>query len=183
MLKFSIVPNLRDSSRGRFKLKVSKTTLAGVVNPDAAVSFHFRATGLPDAQGRVTLTAGRYTLGKKRGALILPQFFPQRAKAQVGAANADTLSFVGGFATNGQTPTALVGTVRFGFGPAYSRAIDGTLFTKVACGKVTHPRHPPSEPSRRVNNRAKSTRAAGVPTDPRSSGCPTKSSARAGPRW
>ena len=127
-LRFAIAPNLRGSSRGRFRMRIAKTTLGGLIDPAQAVDFHFRATGLPDAQGRVVLTGGRYRLGKKRGALILPPFFPARATATLRAANLDTLSFKGGFATNGTTPASL-GTVQFAFG-SFAQMLEGSAFTK-----------------------------------------------------
>lgn len=127
-LRFAVVPNLRGSSRGRFAMRIAKTTLGGLIDPAQAVDFHFRAAGLPDAQGRVVLTGGRYRLGRKRGALILPPFFPVRATATLRGANLDTLSFKGGFATNGTTPASL-GGVQFAFGN-FSQMIDGSAFTK-----------------------------------------------------
>jgi YVTN family beta-propeller protein len=127
--KFSIAPNHKGSSRGKFKMKVVSAALAKFVMPNAPIALHFTAAGLADAQGTVTLTAGGYKIGKKRGTLVLPQFFPVRAAATAGGADADSFSFVGGFATNGTTPASL-STVRFQFGPVFSRTIGGTQFTK-----------------------------------------------------
>ena len=127
-LRFAMVPNLRGSSRGRFRMKIAKTTLGGLVDPDQPVDFHFHASGLLDAQGRVTLTAGKYRLGKKRGALLLPPFFPARATATLGGQGLDRLTFVGGFATNGTTPASL-GSVTFALG-ALSEVLTGSAFTK-----------------------------------------------------
>jgi len=127
-LSMSVTPNLKGSSRGRFKMKIAKTTLAGAVDPDVAVGFHFRAVNLPDAQGRVTLTAGKYKLGGKRGALISPQFFPAKATATAAGPGLDAVSFTGGFATNGVTPVAL-STVRFSFG-TFEMTLTTTDFVK-----------------------------------------------------
>ena len=127
--KFQITPNLKGSSQGKFKMKISKTTLMGLIDPTAPVDFHFRASGLPDAQGRVGLTAGKYRLGKKRGALFSPPAFPAKAKVKLGDGAVDSLTFKGGFATSGVTPAAL-GTVRFGLGPVFTRVIPGAQFKK-----------------------------------------------------
>ena len=51
------------------------------------------------------------------------------AHRPLGTDNADGFAFRGGFATNGQTPAAL-GPVRFAFGGALRRVIDGSEFTK-----------------------------------------------------
>jgi len=119
-VRFAIVPNLKGSSRGRFRMRIARTTLAGLIDPSAAVEFHFRGTGLPDALGKVGLTGGRYRLGRVRGALIEPPFFPATVRARLGGQGLDVLSFRGGFASNGQTPAALA-SVRFDFGPTFTR--------------------------------------------------------------
>src|SRR4029079_6172576 len=120
--------NLKGSSRGKFKMRLAKTTLTGV-DPDQPVDFHFRASGLPAREATVALTAGRYRLSKIRGALIAPPFFPVTIKAKVGGASADTFALRGGFAGSGQTPQQ-IGTVRFALGGVYSRTIAGGSFTK-----------------------------------------------------
>jgi len=123
-VRFAILPRLRGASRGRFRMRIAKTTLAGLIDPAAAVDFHFHATGLPDARGKVTLTGGRYRLGRIRGALIEPLFFPAAARAKLGGQDLDVLSFRGGFATSGQTPAQL-DSVQFAFGPTFARTLGG----------------------------------------------------------
>jgi YVTN family beta-propeller protein len=127
-LQFAIAPNLRGSSRGRFRMRIAKTTLGGLIDPNKPVDFHFHATNLPDAQGEVVLTSGKYKLGKKPGELLSPPFFPARATAVLRGPNQDSLVFKGGFATTGTTPTSL-GTVTFAFGD-FTQTIPGSSFTK-----------------------------------------------------
>jgi hypothetical protein len=110
-------------------MTIVKETLAGKIAPGAEVEMRFSAAGLPeDAYGRLALTSkGRYRVGKNRGTLLAPEFFPAFLRAKLGGANADSFKFRGGFATDGTTPTSL-GTVRFALGPAFSRTVAGGQF-------------------------------------------------------
>jgi len=49
--------------------------LAADIVPTAPVTFHVRASGMPDAAGTVKFTGGKYRLGHRPGDLILPQSF------------------------------------------------------------------------------------------------------------
>lgn len=126
---FQVVPNLKGSSRGKFKLKLKKGTLGGLLPQDGEVELHFRATGLPDAFGKIVLSDARYQLGRARGALLDPPFFPARSVAVLKEGANDKLQFKGGFATGGVTP-ATISSVRIAFGDGFQRTIPGTSFTK-----------------------------------------------------
>ncbi len=103
----AVKTHLKGSSRGSFKLKVSKATLAGLIDPVGTVELHFHASGLPDALGIVTLTNGAFALGKVRGDLVAPAFFPSKASIAANDTKPDALSFSGGFGNAGPTPSAL----------------------------------------------------------------------------
>jgi hypothetical protein len=132
----TVKPRLKGSSRGSFVLKLTKATLAGQIAPSGEVEMRFLASGLPDAVGRVKLTNGGYALGKVRGALLLPAFFPAKAKITSDANKPDVVTLTGGFASNGTTPTTL-GRVRIAIGPTFELVIDGGAFTKKG-DKFTH---------------------------------------------
>jgi hypothetical protein len=126
-LKLVVVPNLLGSSRGRFRLRVFKTDLEGLVPLDSPADFHFRGPGYT-VDGLVELDGGKYKLGTKQSTLIEPVFFASKAKATLGPGATDTLKFTGGFATNGQTPAA-IGDVDFGFGD-FRITMIASAFTK-----------------------------------------------------
>jgi hypothetical protein len=117
------------SSRGKFRQRISDTTLAGLVPTNGEVDFHLRATGLPDAVGVVVVEAGKYKLGRRRGTLSEPAFLPKTVKAKVSATKPDKLLLVGGFATSADAPSAL-GVVRVGVGETFALEIPGGSFTR-----------------------------------------------------
>jgi hypothetical protein len=131
-----VKPKQKGSSRGSFILKLTKQTLAGQIDPTGEIELHFQASGLPDAVGRVKLTNGGYALGKVRGALLLPAFFPSKAKIASDANKPDAVALTGGFAWAGATPTTL-GRVRIAVGPTFELVIAGDAFTKTG-DKFTH---------------------------------------------
>jgi hypothetical protein len=92
-------------------------------------SLHFHASGLPDALGVVTLTNGAFALGKVRGDLVAPAFFPSKASITANDAKPDALSFSGGFGNAGPTPSAL-GDVHIALGDTFDQLILGSAFTR-----------------------------------------------------
>lgn len=132
----TVKPNLRGSSRGLFRLKISKTTLSGLLDPEGEVPLSFEADGLEECTGRVKLARGIYGLGKVRGALLEPAFFPAKAKAKAPAGRSHSLTFTGGFATQGPLP-ATAGPVTLSFGPTFTRTIPGGSFSG-SNGVFTH---------------------------------------------
>jgi hypothetical protein len=127
--KLTLKTHQKGSSRGRFKLKVRKTTLAGLIDPNATIALHFHASGLPDALGIVKLTKGSFVLGRKRGDLVAPSFFPAKAKITVHDAKPDGLSFSGGFGNAGPAPAAL-GDVHIAVGDTFDQTVAGSAFTR-----------------------------------------------------
>jgi len=128
-VKMKIRPNLKGSSRGKFRLKIGKTTLQGKIDPEADLEIHFTAAGLSDASGTVTLTRGFYGLGQNRGALLSPGFFPSKMKVVTSDTKPDKVLLKGGSATNGITPSSLDHVV-VALGDTFSRTILGSQFTK-----------------------------------------------------
>lgn len=122
-------PNRSDSSRGFFVLVISKTTLAGLIDPDAPLSMHFTGTGLPDAAGRFELTGGGYRIGRTRGTLIAPEFFLTRIRATVRDGKPDTMKMKGGFRTDGPVPATL-GTVVIAVGDTFRLSVPGSEFRR-----------------------------------------------------
>jgi YVTN family beta-propeller protein len=128
-VSMQVRPNLRGSSRGLFRLKLSRTTLAGLIDPDADLDLHFQAVGLEDASGVVRLTDGVYRLGRVRGTLVSPPFFPAKARILTSDERPDVLSLSGGFATEGAVPAAL-GDVQIAVGPEFEVNIPGAEFVR-----------------------------------------------------
>jgi hypothetical protein len=95
----------------------------------AMVELHLHASGLPDALGIVTLTNGAFALGKVRGDLVAPAFFPSKASIAANDAKPDALSFSGGFGNTGPTPSAL-DDVHFALGDTFDQMIVGSTFTR-----------------------------------------------------
>lgn len=128
---FSMVvkTHVKGSSRGSFKMKLGKATLAGVIDPAATIALHFRASGLPDALGIVKLTAGAFKLGKVRGDLVAPAFFPAKAVVAANDGKPDALAFSGGFGNAGTTP-AVLGDVHIALGDTFEQTIAGSAFTR-----------------------------------------------------
>jgi YVTN family beta-propeller protein len=128
-VRLKIVPDLKSSSHAKFALKVSKTTLGGLVDPNAPVEMHLLIDGLPDMEATVDLENGRYKLGRNPGDLVDAEFFPSRAVAKLSGEGRDRLTLRGGFASDGETPDEL-DPVTVEFGPDYSVTIPGTSFVK-----------------------------------------------------
>ncbi len=122
-------PNRSDSSRGFFVLLISKTTLAGLIDPNAPLEMHFSGTGLPDAFGKFELTNGGYRVGRARGTLIAPEFFLTRIKAKVRDEKRDTMKMKGGFRTDGPVPEML-GTVVIAVGDEFRLSVPGSEFSR-----------------------------------------------------
>lgn len=125
----TVQPKLKGSSRGTFTMKLNKATLGGLIDPNGEIAMHFRATGLPDALGIVKLTNGGYALGKVRGALVAPAFFPSKIGATLSDTKPDILAVTAGFATDGTVPSTLDG-LHFALGDELELAIPGSEFTK-----------------------------------------------------
>jgi DNA-binding beta-propeller fold protein YncE len=131
-----VKPNLNGSSKGTFMMKIGKTTLSDLVPLAGEVDLSFTGGGLEECTGRVRLAAGKYALGKVKGALLEPGFFPSKATAKNAAGKPHTLSFQGGFATEGTAPSSPV-DVSFSFGGTLSRTIPASAFSGSG-GVFTH---------------------------------------------
>src|SRR6185295_4710954 len=77
----------------------------------------------------VTLTKGAFALGKVRGDLVAPPFFPSKASIAANDGKPDALSFSGGFGNAGPTPSVL-GDVHIAVGDTFDRTIAGSAFTR-----------------------------------------------------
>lgn len=128
-LKLTLSPNRFGSSRGLFVLNISKTTLAGLVDPDAPLELHFSGTGLDDAAGVVVLTKGGFRIGKSKGTLQEPLFFPTRLVATVDETKPDKLKFKAGFSTDRPVPATL-GTVVVAIGDTLRIELPGSAFKR-----------------------------------------------------
>jgi len=134
-LNFVLTPNVRKASLGFFTIKISKTPLGALIDATKPLEFHFNASNLTDAAGTVKLTNSKYRRGSKRGDVFVPHVFPAHVIVKLGGDKKDSLTFRGGFASLGASPTAL-GTVRFSFGDQFTRTIAGNLFVKTKKGST-----------------------------------------------
>ena len=122
-----VVPAKSGSSRAAFTLKRTgdlSALLDATGGGPLALRFQNQAI---DAQGAVTLTKFKYTLGKARGALVSPNLFVYKAKATLKGGTSDSLSLAAGLATNGTTPQAAP-DLTVGFGDTYSVTITSAQF-------------------------------------------------------
>jgi beta-propeller repeat-containing protein len=118
-LTFVVTKNPFGSSRAKFKLKRTGD-LAGIApqNGDLELRFH---NAVVDGRAEVRLAAGKFQLGRVRGALVAPNLFVVRAAATLKGAGKDGVSLIVGLATDGVTPAAAPDLhVRFG-------ALDATI--------------------------------------------------------
>ncbi len=127
--KLVVKPKLKGSSRGSWTLAVSRATLSGVVPTDGDVDLSFAASGFTTATARAHVAAGAFKLGKVRGSLATPPFFPSSAKISLSSTKPDSVSLKAGFAADGATPAAL-GTVTIAVGPVLSLTVAGASFVK-----------------------------------------------------
>jgi len=140
-LVFTVKPDrnvergVEGSSRGKFRMKISKATLTGLVPTDGPCDFHFRATGLPDAMWILVTEKGKFKLGRKRGTLTAPAFLPKVLKARVSDTKPDKMRLLGGFATS-EAPPAVLRTVRIAVGDTYALEIPGSQFSENKKGGV-----------------------------------------------
>jgi len=134
-LNFVLTPRVRKASLGLYTIKVSKTPLGALIDPSQPLTFHFSATGVPDAPGTILLTNNKYKRGSQKGDVIVPHIFPAHVIVKLGAQNKDSLVLRGGFASGGTAPSSLA-TVRFAFGKQFTRTVAGSLFKKLK-GKNT----------------------------------------------
>jgi hypothetical protein len=126
-LQFTIKPDKSGSSRALFTIKV-KDDLDGLVDPDAVLALHF-VIGAVDVQGAVTLEKGKYTLGKKRGALVSPAIYLYKVANKLKGGGADALSLKAGMSTSGTTP-ATAPSLALDFGENFTAAVPGSDFKK-----------------------------------------------------
>jgi DNA-binding beta-propeller fold protein YncE len=127
-IQLTLTPTLRGSSRGKFRLKIQKTTLQGLVDADGPCDIHFRATGLPDMAGTVVLEDSGYRRARKRGALLTPPFFAGLGQFTLKGEGQDSCVVRWGF-SSGQTTPASLSDVRIGIG-ALDMKIPGDAFVK-----------------------------------------------------
>lgn len=125
-LLFQVTPDKSGSSRAKFTLKV-KDDLAGLVDPESELVLHF-VNAAVDATGTVTLEQGRYTLGRKRGALIEPAIHLYQVRGTLKGDGQDALTLKVGLATKGITPAGAP-TVELDFA-AFEATVPASSFVK-----------------------------------------------------
>ncbi len=140
-ITFSITPHKSGSSRAKFKLQVTGEQV-GTIDLNGSISVRF-ATASADGRGTVELEAGKYRLGKRRGALSEPGVFPFKAKATHKGGGKDKLSLTAGIATDGGTP-ATAPDVMVRYGDSFEVTIPGGEFTPK--GDTFTAKNPPSAP-------------------------------------
>jgi len=123
-----IIPKGMGSSRAKFKL-ITVGDFSGKIDPEGELALRF-ANSAVDASGTVTLTDGRYALGKIRGALIAPNLYLARARTTLKGSGKDALQMVVGLATGGTTP-ADASDLTIGFGNNFLVVVPAAAFTKV----------------------------------------------------
>jgi hypothetical protein len=130
-LLLRITPARTASSRGAFLL-VRTGDVAGEVDRDGALNLRVVGTGI-DAKGVVNLRAGKFTLGRVRGDVILPCYFPASTTATLRGPGKDTLSIVAGFSFDGYTagiggPGDINPCFTIAVGGTFTATIDRDLF-------------------------------------------------------
>jgi len=107
--KLVVQPNVKGSSRGNWTLTVTKATLTGKVPAEGDVGLAFSASGVPTATARVHLAKGAFVLGRVRGTLIAPPFFPSSMKLNLNGKKAGTgsITLKAGFSAGGVVPTTI----------------------------------------------------------------------------
>lgn len=122
-----VVPSKTGSSRAAFRMK-AKGAAASTIDPDAPLAIRFRS-GPVDGRGEVLLTAGRYKLGKVRGALLAPAVFPYGCAAKLESGATDTLSLQLGLASGGVTP-AEAPDFTLWLGPSFAQTVPAAAFQR-----------------------------------------------------
>jgi hypothetical protein len=128
-LRVKIIPNKLGSSRARCRLDARGAVLDGKVPVDGDVDLSFQFGAGLAGGGTVSLTAGKYALGRKRGALVAPNLFPARVKATLKGAGKDALLMIAGLATDGVTPAAAP-DLRVDFGTGFTLERSSAEFTR-----------------------------------------------------
>jgi hypothetical protein len=128
-LRVKIVPNKLGSSRARCRLDARGAVLDGKIPVDGPVGLAFQFGDALPGSGTVSLTAGKYALGRKRGALVAPNLYPARLKAALKGGGKDSLLLIVGLATDGATPAAAP-DLRVDFGTAFTLERASADFTR-----------------------------------------------------
>jgi hypothetical protein len=104
-----VQPNVKGSSRGAWKLTVAKASLTGKIPAQGDVGLAFAVAGMKTATARVRLAKGAFVLGKVRGTLLAPPFFPSSVTVIVDGKRQATGSvrLKARFAVGGVVPTTL----------------------------------------------------------------------------
>jgi hypothetical protein len=123
-----IVPDRKGSSRARFRLVANGEGLKDAVAADGEATLSF-TLGPISGDGTVTLTRGKYRLGRKPGALGQPSLYPARVKAKLAGAGKDKLKLRAGLASGGVTP-AIAPDLHVEFGSAYSLDVPSASFVR-----------------------------------------------------
>lgn len=126
-LSLVVKPNPYGSSRAKFNLKYTGD-LTGKVAANGPLVFQF-ANAAADGGCQVALAGGAFGLGRVRGALIEPNLFVVRARAELKGPGKDALSMIVGLATGGTTP-AQAADLTVGFGDALSATIPSASFRR-----------------------------------------------------
>jgi hypothetical protein len=126
-LLFKLTPDRSGSSRALFTLRV-KDDLEGLVDPESELVLHF-VNAAVDAIGVVTLQDGRYTLGRKRGALIEPALHAFKVRGTLKGPGLDAINLRVGLATQGFTPAGAP-AVQLDFGPDFEATVPSSAFVK-----------------------------------------------------
>jgi hypothetical protein len=127
-MDFTVFTNPARSSRARFRVRTTGD-LTGKVDLNGPLTLKFTSGDVNGATGLVNLTAGRYAIGRIRGALVKPNLYLSLVKAVVKGGGKDSLTTVLGLATNGVTPAA-ASDFTLQFGATYAATIPAASFVK-----------------------------------------------------
>jgi hypothetical protein len=137
-----LTPSKSGSSRTVFRFDVTGD-FRGTLDDAAtgAMTLEFQH-GTLDAKGTVRLLAGVYVRGRRRAALVTPDFYVVSARATVKGGSKDRLDLVAGFSTDGTTPSAPP-DMTVTFGGTFSVAVPSKSFKSAGIGRfaATDPAH------------------------------------------
>jgi CSLREA domain-containing protein len=127
-LTFVVRPAPTGSSKAFFRMTLEGEA-AGLVDPDAPLTLRFQNAAV-DGIGTVVLDGGHYRLRRVPGALLEPNLYLFRVRAQLNGSGRDSLMLRVGLATEGVTPESIP-DLTIGFGEVFEVTVPGTSFQKL----------------------------------------------------
>jgi hypothetical protein len=118
---FRVIPAKTASSRGMFQI-VRTADLSAEVQKDGELRLRLFAPGF-DAVGVAKLVAGKFGLGRVRGGLIQPCYFPSSVAATLKGLGKDTLTLTAGFSLADYGAIGGPGDIE----PCFTIAVGGTF--------------------------------------------------------